>query len=151
VVELKNPISDKYALARDMLLPQLLEFLAHNTHCAYPQKIFEQGRVVYSHKDPANRVKCPERVAGTIASKQANYNLIRGQLEGLMESLGQNVIFKSVERPFYLAGRSAAVFKSSSSNQGQNETQSQQEAGERLGHLGEIDPRLLTTQDISMP
>jgi len=151
LVELKNPISDKYSIVRDMLLPQLLEFLGQNTHCEYPQKIFEQGRAVYAHEKPENRVKCPERVAGVITSKNANYNLIRGQLEGLLEALGQKVEFEEVSKPFYLSGRSAAVLAATKANKGGSGQRAKSQQGTRVGHLGEINPRLLTTHEISMP
>lgn len=151
VVELKNPISDKYSLARDMILPQLLEFLAHNTHCSYPQKIYEQGRAIYADDRTSNKVACPDRIAGAIADKNSNYNLIRGHLEGIMEALGYKVRFKEASKPFYLAGRSARVYAVIEDSKEKKGESSSVKKGKPLGYLGEINPQLLTTQDISMP
>ncbi|MEM2673877.1 MAG: phenylalanine--tRNA ligase subunit beta, partial [Candidatus Bathyarchaeia archaeon] len=46
IIEIANPKISSMTCLRNWLLPSLMEFLSHNTHVEYPQKIFEVGYCV---------------------------------------------------------------------------------------------------------
>jgi phenylalanyl-tRNA synthetase beta chain len=135
IIELENPVSEKYALGRDMLLPQLLSTLSDNTHNAYPQQVFETADVILRDDEQAVKTRTDKHLAAVSAGRGSDYNELRSELEGLLEALDVEPRFERKEHGTFIEGRCAAIMLDD----------------QEIGVIGEIHPEALHNFGIEMP
>ena len=135
IVELINPTSQRFTCLRNWLLPALLEFLSHNTHIEYPQKIFEVGECVILDDTQENRVSSSQKMGGVIAHSTANFSEIKSETEAFFRNLGITPDLKVTQHPTFIKGRVGSL----------------QSCQIEVGVLGEIHPRILEIWGIETP
>jgi phenylalanyl-tRNA synthetase beta chain len=135
IVELINPTSQRFTCLRSWLLPSLLEFLSHNTHIEYPQKIFEVGECVELDDTQVNRVSSHQKMSGVIAHSTANFSEIKSETEAFFRNLGISPDLKTAQHPTFIKGRVGSL----------------QIHGIEFGIFGEIHPRVLEVWGIETP
>ncbi|MDY6788357.1 MAG: phenylalanine--tRNA ligase subunit beta [Candidatus Nanohaloarchaea archaeon] len=135
LVEIDNPVSENYTVCRDILMPQLLETLARNTHNRYPQKVFETADVVLKDRSKPQKARTDKHLSAVCSGKDVNLNSLREEVEGVLEALGIEKEIKETEIPGFIDGRCAEIIVD----------------GESVGHIGEVHPRILNELGIEMP
>ncbi|HZY93350.1 MAG TPA: phenylalanine--tRNA ligase subunit beta [Candidatus Bathyarchaeia archaeon] len=136
LVQLANPKMSTHTTLRNWLLPSLLEFLSHNTHVDYPQKIFEVAtciqRTTTSSEDRADDAL---KLAATIIHPTAGFTEIRASLDSLSQNLDRRFQIEPAKHPSFLPGRCGSI----------------RYAGREVGILGEINPDVLVSWGLNLP
>jgi phenylalanyl-tRNA synthetase beta chain len=136
VVEIANPRMATYTCLRNWLLPSLMEFLSHNAHVEYPQKIFEVGYVIVHDDKAETRTKNLAKLACVTTHPNANFTEIKSYIEALFLNLGlKNWIVRETRHPSFIEGRTASV------RCGKAE----------IGVMGEIHPQVLNNFELKNP
>ncbi|MDI6807134.1 MAG: phenylalanine--tRNA ligase subunit beta, partial [Candidatus Aenigmarchaeota archaeon] len=135
VVEIENPISAKWSVFRDKLLPGLLEFLSYNKHVEYPQKIFEVGNIVLLDMKTETRARDCLKLVCCISDAKVSYEEISSLLDAFFSMFGVDYKLKGVKHPSFIEGRVAEVLVGETS----------------FGIIGEISPLVLNNWNLSMP
>ena len=135
IAEIANPVSEKYTVIRNQLLPGLISFLSNNLHSAFPQKIFEIGPVGIPESSVVNKVRTVPRIAAAITDYATSYEHIQAVVGGLLNNLGVPFKLKTAVNPSFLEGRVAEVFVK----------------GVKIGILGELHPDLLLKFKLENP
>jgi phenylalanyl-tRNA synthetase beta chain len=135
IVELINPSSQRFTCLRNWILPGLLEFLSHNTHIEYPQKIFEVGECVNLDATQANRVSTNQKMGWVVAHSTANFSEMKSQAEAFFRNLGITPNLDIAEHPTFIKGRVGSI----------------QIHEIEFGILGEIHPRILEVWGVETP
>ncbi|MCD6247226.1 MAG: phenylalanine--tRNA ligase subunit beta [Candidatus Diapherotrites archaeon] len=133
-VELENPLSSEYAVFRKSIVPELLDFLAKNKHCEYPQKIFEVGKAVHLNEKKETKVEERNVVCIALSGKDASFNEIKAHLDALCKALSWRYEIKRAEHPSFKSGFCAMI-----------------KIGEKLGMIGEINENVLKNFGLKMP
>jgi phenylalanyl-tRNA synthetase beta chain len=132
LVELLNPTLVTHNALRSWLLPSLLEFLSHNTHVDYPQKIFEAGKCIVRNN---GSVRESRKLAAVTVHSNAGFTEIRSVFDALALNMGQEFKFEATEHPSFLTGRCAKISSNS----------------EMVGVIGEISPIVLRKWGLALP
>ncbi len=135
LVELLNPRLSTHTVLRSWLLPSLFEFLSHNTHVDYPQKIFEAGTCV-------NREECnlpilherPKLAAITIHAN-SGFTEIRSSLDALVQNMGHDFRITEKQHPSFLQGRCGSI----------------KSKDREIGVIGEVSPLVLRSWGLNLP
>ncbi len=135
IVELVNPTSQRFTCLRNWLLPGLLEFLSHNTHIEYPQKIFEVGECAILDDSRANRVATQRKLGCVIAHSIANFSEIKSEAEAFFRNIGVTPDLTTTQHSTFIEGRVGSL----------------QFDKTQIGILGEIHPRILEAWGIEIP
>ena len=135
IVEIANPVSDNYTVARDTLLPQLLNTVSNNTHNSYPQHIFEAADVLVPDEERNVKVRTNKHVAAVEAARETGYTDMRSTVQGLLESLDVEPRFEKTYHSSFIEGRCAAIML----------------GDDRIGTVGEIHPGVLNKHTVEMP
>jgi len=120
-VEIANPVSENYAVFRKRLFPELLDFLSKNKHCAFPQKIFEIGKVLQLDEKSETGVSERDTLCVAISGKEADFNQIKSALDAISGILGMEFSLRETTLQFLAKGRRAEIT-----------------AGEKKGFIGEL-------------
>ena len=136
LIEIKDPVSEKYTSGRDSLLPQLLETLSLNTHNSYPQRIFESADTIIRDEDSPYKAVTRKKISAVTADIESDMSNIVSEVKGLLRALGVELEVREAERPFMIEGRSGELVT---------------DDGEVLGYVGEIHPEVLENFDIEVP
>ncbi len=136
LVEIANPMTSEYTVARRWLLPCLLNFLSFNTHVDYPQKVFECGDVIASDEAEETRTRGEIRLAGAISDYKVSYETIQSMVYGILRNLEvEEWSIRSKNHRSFIKGRTAAI------TIGETE----------IAVLGEVHPQILTNFKIPNP
>jgi phenylalanyl-tRNA synthetase beta chain len=135
IAELENPVSANWNVFRNWLLPSLLEFLSHNKHVEYPQKIFEIGDVVVLDEKEETKTKNVRKLACVISNTEANYEEISSVLDAFLSNLKVNYRLKRTSHSSFIPGRVADVVTNNKS----------------IGVIGEIHPKVIENCGLEMP
>lgn len=135
VIEVENPKMATFTCLRNWLIPSLIEFLSHNTHVEYPQRIFEVGDCAEPDTAYENRSRERKSLAAAIAHPNACYTEIRSILDSTLLNLKLNYQVKAWGHPSFIDGRVAEVLFENKS----------------LGFLGEIHPEVLENWGLEVP
>ncbi len=133
-VELENPLSNEFAVFRKSIIPELLDFLAKNKHCAYPQQIFEVGKVLHLNENSETGVEEKNVVCIALSGKEANFNEIKRFLDALCCALSWKYELKRAEHKAFKKGLCAVI-----------------KAGDKQGIIGEISKDVLQNFGLKMP
>jgi len=136
VVEVANPRMTTLTCLRNWLLPSLLEFLSHNTHVEYPQRIFEAGYAVVFDEEAETKTKDVLKLACVSTHSEAGFSEAKSNLEALLLNLG----LKSYEigedtHLSFIEGRTAAIYLKH----------------RYIGVLGELHPQVLNNWGLKNP
>ncbi|MFQ6086765.1 MAG: phenylalanine--tRNA ligase subunit beta [Candidatus Bathyarchaeia archaeon] len=136
VVEIANPKMVTFTCLRNWLLPSLMEFLSHNTHVGYPQKIFEVGYVVVFDGKTETKTRDITKLACVTTHPNANFTEIKSCLEALFLNMGlKQWKTRETTHPSFIPGRTATVhFKN-----------------REIGIIGEIHPQILNNFELRNP
>lgn len=135
VVEVINPKVSTMTCLRNWLLPSLIEFLSHNTHVEYPQRIFEVGYcVIYDEKQP-NKTKDLEKLACVTIHAEAGFSEAKSVLDALFINLGLEYLLEEMEHGSFINGRTGKIIVN----------------GEEAGIIGEINPQVLENWGLENP
>ena len=117
-MELANPLSDRYAVMRRSLLPNLVDSARFNQRRgAEAVRLFEVGHIFAADPGPEQRVE-QETVAlalggqlGTPWEHQVSLDFfdLKGILEVLSEDLGRALVYRSAQLPRLVDGVSAEI------------------------------------------
>lgn len=137
VIEVENPKMITFTCLRNWLIPSLMEFLSHNTHVEYPQRIFEVGDCVEPNPGYENKSREWKSLAVALASPNTGYTEIRSILDSLILNLelGLEYEVKAWGHPSFIEGRVAEV----------------RVEDERLGFIGEVHPEVLENWGLEVP
>jgi phenylalanyl-tRNA synthetase beta chain len=135
VVEIENPVSSRWSVFRNWLLPSLLEFLSHNKHVEYPQKIFEIGKVVLIDEKAETRTRDVLKLACCISDAKVSYEEISSVLDAFLSSVGVEYRLRATKHPSFIEGRVAEILIN----------------GKSVGIIGEVSPKVLENWNLDMP
>jgi len=131
-VEIENPTTKTFSIFRPDLLPSLLEFLGHNAHVSYPQRVFEAGDAV---QVVGRECRTSRRLSFAWADSKVNLTQMKGVVESLLQSIGLRCDMKPDDNPAFIEGRSASILLK----------------GRAIGTMGEIHPEVLEAWQIPVP
>jgi phenylalanyl-tRNA synthetase beta chain len=135
IVELANPKVQTLTCLRNWMLPSLLEFLSHNLHIEYPQKVFELGTVTVLDDKSETRTNDVHTLAMVISHANASFTEAKSALDAFLTNLGVQWQIKETEHPSFIEGRVGTVIA--------NRTE--------VGIQGEIHPKVLETWTLENP
>ena len=134
-VEIENPVSEKYAVFRKRIYPELLETLGKNKHAQYPQKIFEIGKTLELDPKAETGVTEKNKLCIALSGKGAEFTVMKGVLDTIADNLGQKYSLKeNPDSETFEAGKSATI-----------------NIGEKKGVLGEISKKVKQEFDLEQP
>ena len=135
VVELANPRVSWMTCLRNWLLPNLMEFLSHNTHVEYPQKIFEVGYCVVHDEKQVNKTRDIEKLGCVTIHSNASFAEIKSTLDALLTNLGLKYDLEETSHGSFIEGRVGKIIIE----------------GEETGLIGEIHPQVLQNWNLENP
>lgn len=136
VVEIANPKMATLTCLRNWLLPSLMEFLSHNTHVEYPQKIFEVGYAVVFDEEAETRTRNIVKLSCVTAHPNATFTEIKSCLGALFLNMGlKQWKIREAMHPSFIAGRAAKIYCKN----------------REIGIIGEIHPQVLNNFELKNP
>jgi len=135
VVEIANPRLSSMTCLRNWLLPSLMEFLSHNTHVEYPQKVFEVGICVVHDEQKENKTDDIETLACVTIHSNASFTEAKSLLDALLINLGIQYLLREEHHESFIQGRVGKIII------GDNE----------IGVIGEIHPQVLQNWGLENP
>jgi phenylalanyl-tRNA synthetase beta chain len=135
IVQLANPKVQTLTCLRNSMLPSLLEFLSHNLHIEYPQKVFELGTVTVLDEKAETRTRDVHTLAAVISHANASFTETKSTLDALLMNLGLQWQIRETEHPSFIEGRAGTVIVNRI----------------EVGLLGEIHPKVLETWTLENP
>ncbi|MFW9830635.1 MAG: phenylalanine--tRNA ligase subunit beta [Candidatus Thorarchaeota archaeon] len=135
VVELANPKSMEYHVARNTLLPGLLDFLGDNSAQELPHRIFELGDVITIDPTAETCTQTTPHLAAAIVNSRVDITTLKAELITLLGNLGLSANIRKATNLSFIEGRVGSLLIH----------------GKRLGVLGEIHPAVLRNFGIEAP
>lgn len=132
-IELENSKTEYKALRRELLTPAL-RTLAENKDNAYPQKLFEIGRV-FKRDRQAEETGIAEPLHLALLLTPANFTDMKQHLDALFSALSLNYTLKETARKRCIDGRTASIALNN----------------EELGFFGELHPETLRSYGLRLP
>jgi phenylalanyl-tRNA synthetase beta chain len=155
IVEVANPLSEKYAVLRPSLLPGLVDAAAHNRRREHHDvRLFETG-TRFRRAGETRAVAgiwcgaaAPPHWSG--ASRPADFYDVKGVVEALGRALGVELDYEPGSVPYMIEGRTAEVFfrlkadATGSTKPGSTQNDPVASASRRkIGVIGQITPAIL--------
>ena len=134
-VQIQNPKTVDYTMARLDLIPSLLRIFAQNQASEFPQKVFELGLTLKPDKNSETGAANVLKIAAGISHSQAGYTEMKSNLEAFMRNIGKTFELSDIKDEAFLPGRVAQL----SIN------------GNAAGIIGEIHPEALGNFKIDYP
>ncbi len=157
-IELESSKTERDVLRVD-LMTNMLQILSENSDVAYPQKIFEMGRVFQKFskrmedgglkigdKGSDTGVVEKERLCIAMIDEKMGYTEVKQVLDYLFKMMGLEYSVEMLEDSNYIAGRVGKIIVPQLDSQGHQTGQ-----GVEIGRIGEIAPRVLRNWKIRMP
>jgi phenylalanyl-tRNA synthetase beta chain len=128
-MDILNPVTQEQDSIRTRMSPSLMQTFMNNFRNPYPQRIFEIGSVFADGNE--------RDVLGIgIADREASFSEIKGIFVSILEDLGiEKYEIERDKQGMYVPGRVAGISV----------------GGKRIGHFGEVHPKLLKNIGIKMP
>ena len=147
-IEVEDSKTERNVLRVD-LMTNLLQIASENSDAAYPQKVFEMGRIfrklseseVGSGKSASLEVGSEtgvveeERLAISLVDESVNFTEMKQILDYLFKMLGVEYSIEDIENSNYIIGRCGKIVV----------------GGKDVGFIGEVAPRVLKNWKIKMP
>jgi phenylalanyl-tRNA synthetase beta chain len=134
-VEISNPKIITMSCLRNWLLPGLIEFLSTNQSVAFPQRIFELGKVTIPDETRETKTRDEEWLAAATTHPGAGFSEIKACLDSLFINLGFSWQLKTTSHPMFIEGRVGAVVLN----------------GKEIGVVGEVSPIVLESWKLENP
>jgi phenylalanyl-tRNA synthetase beta chain len=132
-IEVENPRTLEHHLLRDSTLPSLMSTLARNVKAAYPQRVFEVGRV---YTRGGSGIDETPKLAALVAHSSSSFSEAKMYLEALVrEHLGKGIETRVAQHWAFADGRCAEVTVD----------------GMAIGHLGEVKPSAVAAFGLDVP
>jgi phenylalanyl-tRNA synthetase beta chain len=109
IVEVANPKVVTMTCLRNWLLPSLIEFLSSNKSVAFPQRIFELGKITVVDESRETRTRDEDWLAAVVSHPAANFSEIKSVLDAFFMNLGVDWQIRAVNHPSFVDGRVGAV------------------------------------------
>lgn len=135
VVEVSNPRTLTYTCLRNWLIPSLMEFLSHNTHVEYPQKVFEVGECVVFDEKNDTKSQDIRKLACLIIHSGSNFSEIKATLDSLLLNLGLEYKLEETSHDSFIDGRVGKILVDN----------------KETGIIGEIDPAVIQEWKLGNP
>lgn len=135
IIEVVNPKVSSMTCLRSWMIPSLMEFLSHNTHAEYPQKIFEVGYCVIRDEGLPNKARDVEKLACITIHSGAGFSEIKSVLDALFTNIGLEYTLEETEHGSFIEGRVGKIIA----------------GGEEIGIIGEIHPQVLENWGLENP
>jgi len=134
-VEISNPKMLTFTCLRNWLLPSLIEFLSHNTHVEYPQRVFETGYVTVFDAKEENRTRDIQKLACVIIHANANFTEAKAILDALFLNSGLKYGIRESKHDSFIDGRIGKIIVEN----------------KEVGVIGEIHPKVLEAWRLENP
>ncbi len=132
-IEVENPRTIEHSILRDSIVPSLMAALARNVQAAYPQRIYEVGRVFLRDGE---RIAERPRLAALSAHSGSSYSEAKMYLEALLLThTGEPPQTRPAEHWAFAEGRTAEVFV----------------RGKSVGYIGEVRPSAVAAFGLDVP
>jgi phenylalanyl-tRNA synthetase beta chain len=132
-VEVENPRTIEHSLLRDSILPSLMSVLSRNVKSAYPQKVFEVGRV---YLRDGSKITEESHLAALVAHSSSSFSEAKTYLKPLIEEkLGGSLSTPATVHWAFAEGRCAEIVV----------------GGRRLGYIGEVRPAAVASFGLDVP
>ncbi len=135
IVEVANPLTERFTCLRSWLLPSLMEFLSSNTHVSYPQEIFEVGECAVLDGSSRTGISDVEKLACVSIHSKAAFSEIKAALDAFFLNLGLKYDLAETRHGSFIEGRAGEI-----SVQGVD-----------IGLIGEINPSVLEQWGLENP
>jgi len=122
-------------ILRHSLLANSIAILAENSDAAYPQKIFETGKVFKHSNTSDTGVEETEKLCISLCHEKANFTEVKQILDYLTRMLDKKYEIKESENPSYIEGRTGEILINN----------------KLAGIIGEVKPIILKNNRIKMP
>jgi len=133
-VEVEASKTERNVLRMD-LMTNMLQILSENSDAAYPQKIFEMGRIFERNEKSGTGVIEKDRLSIAMIDERMGFTEMKQVLDYLFKMLDIKYSFENVEDSNYIVGRCGKILVE----------------GKEVGRVGEIAPRVLKNWKIRMP
>jgi phenylalanyl-tRNA synthetase beta chain len=134
-VDILNPKIITMSCLRNWLLPGLVEFLSTNQSVAFPQRIFELGKVTFPDETRETKTRDEEWLVAVTTHPSAGFSEIKACLDALFINLGVTWQLKTTTHSSFIEGRVGAVVVD----------------GKEIGVVGEISPIVLESWKLENP
>ncbi|MFQ5779288.1 MAG: phenylalanine--tRNA ligase subunit beta, partial [Nitrospiria bacterium] len=141
IIEIENPMTERFSLLRPWLLPSLLRVEGASSKTFYPHRIFEVGEIARLALPGARKEKAEEstttsiHLAALIAHPNATFSELHAVLEALFLGFSQRCLLESIRHPSFIEGRAGKIIL----------------MNREVGLIGELNPEVLTRWQIGMP
>lgn len=132
-IEVEDSKTERDVLRMD-LMTNLLHIFSENSDAAYPQKIFEMGKVFTLNEKGECGVLEKDNLAIALIDENVNFSEMKKILDYLFKMLGVSYTIKDVEDSNYIIGRCGKIVVD----------------GKDIGIVGEIAPRVLRNWKLKM-
>jgi phenylalanyl-tRNA synthetase beta chain len=132
-IEVENPRTIEHYLLRDSMMPSLLSVLSRSVNAAYPQKVFEVGRVYI--REGTIIVERPH-LAALVAHSSSSFSEAKMYLEALVkEKIGGALLTTTGSHWAFAEGRCAGIIVD----------------GKKVGQIGELKPFTVAAFGLDVP
>lgn len=135
VVEVVNPRIRFLTCLRNWLLPSLMDFLSHNLHVEYPQRVFEVGYCITFDEGRENKTKDVEKLACVSTHSSANFTEAKAILDAVLLNLGVRCELEEADHGSFIEGRAGEIVVND----------------ESIGLIGEVHPKVLENWKLENP
>jgi phenylalanyl-tRNA synthetase beta chain len=135
IVEIANPVSQRWTTFRNRVLPSLMLFFEKNTSEEYPQQIYELGEVVSIDENAETRCNTKKHLAWALASKETSFTKSKQMFDHLLKGLGLEYTIEEDNHTSFIEGRCGKVIIK----------------GIEVACLGEIHPKVIENFGLNFP
>jgi phenylalanyl-tRNA synthetase beta chain len=122
-------------ILRASLFANHIAILSENSDAAYPQKIFELGKVFEQDLNSETGIKEEERLCISLCGEKSNFTEIKQALDYLMRMLDLQYSIEETEKEGFIEGRCGKIIVDD----------------QEIGVIGEVSPFILRNKKIKMP
>jgi phenylalanyl-tRNA synthetase beta chain len=112
-----------------------MEFLSHNIHVEYPQKIFEVGYCVIQDESMENKTRDIEKLSCVTTHSNASFTEAKSVLDAFLANLGLRCEVEEMNHGSFIEGRVGKIFVKN----------------REIGFIGEIHPQILQNWSLENP
>ncbi len=134
-VEIQNPKTIDYTIARTSLISSALRVFSQNQPNEMPHKIFEIGLAAKIDRHTETAAQNVSKLMAGISHASAGYSEIKAVLEAFLRNIGLKAEFSESKDTVFIEGRAADI----------------KVKGEKIGVIGEIHPEVLGNFNIEYP
>lgn len=138
-IQISNPISENYELVRNSIIPNLLMTERVSSHSPYPHKICELGKVAIIDSTENLGTKTNTVLGFLIADKDVGFTNINSIMAAVFYYINTKWYQETLVDSRFIEGRACKIFIE------------REEQKIEVGFFGEVHPRVLDAQGITMP